>query len=203
MRKTSVRCPGRPVGDRAGGGDLVGDDTIVSGRGEGEHSGAQVEYRSCPVADHAGVGACAALPLNGHARIGTQDAHPPGTGPVARPAPARQRTFPCHADVAGGGSPHEIAEVFGQPPGGAGRVSGKVEKVVEVGDHHGRDGSGPAAGPRRPGRPVDLQHQLDDALDRLRRAGTDLRTVEVKAAAGGLPRSITQSVCHSPIPLAG
>ncbi|MBA3743932.1 ATP-binding protein [Sporichthya sp.] len=42
---------------------------------------------------------------------------------------------------------------------------------------------------------VDLQHQLDDALDRLRRAGTDLRTVEVKAAAGGLPRSIAQSVC--------
>lgn len=35
----------------------------------------------------------------------------------------------------------------------------------------------------------DLQAQLDAALERLRRAGTDLQDVEVKAAAGGLPRS--------------
>lgn len=41
---------------------------------------------------------------------------------------------------------------------------------------------------------TDLQLQLDEALERLRIVGTDLRTVEVKAAAGGLPRSIAESV---------
>lgn len=41
---------------------------------------------------------------------------------------------------------------------------------------------------------IDLQLQLDGALERLRLVRTDLRTVEVKAAAGGLPRSIAESV---------
>ena len=40
----------------------------------------------------------------------------------------------------------------------------------------------------------DLQDQLNTAVQRLRRAGTDLQDIEVKAAGGGLPKSVTESV---------
>ncbi|MEZ5264688.1 MAG: ATP-binding protein [Acidimicrobiales bacterium] len=40
----------------------------------------------------------------------------------------------------------------------------------------------------------DLQQQFDEALARLRRAGTDLQTVGVKAAQGGLPKTVCESV---------
>ena len=43
--------------------------------------------------------------------------------------------------------------------------------------------------------PADLPVVLDAAADRLRAAGTDLQTVEVKKAAGGLPRTALESVC--------
>jgi ATP-dependent DNA helicase RecG len=39
-----------------------------------------------------------------------------------------------------------------------------------------------------------LQDRLDEALGRLRRAGTDLQDVEVKKAAGGLPQTAVESV---------
>lgn len=39
-----------------------------------------------------------------------------------------------------------------------------------------------------------LQQPFDEVLGRLRRAGTDLQDAEVKAAAGGLPRSAIESV---------
>ena len=39
-----------------------------------------------------------------------------------------------------------------------------------------------------------MQELLDDALDRLRQAGTDLQDIEVKAASGGLPATAVQSV---------
>lgn len=41
---------------------------------------------------------------------------------------------------------------------------------------------------------LDLQEQLDEAVRRLRLAGTDLQTIEVKSAAGGLPKSIAESI---------
>ena len=41
---------------------------------------------------------------------------------------------------------------------------------------------------------VGLQPQVDQAVHRLRQAGTDLQDIEVKAASGGLPRSIRESV---------
>ena len=43
--------------------------------------------------------------------------------------------------------------------------------------------------------PHDLQAVLDAAVKRLRAAGTDLQSVEVKRAAGGLPHSVLESVC--------
>ena len=39
-----------------------------------------------------------------------------------------------------------------------------------------------------------LQSQVDHAVQRLRTAGTDLQSIEVKSAAGGLPKSIAESV---------
>ena len=39
-----------------------------------------------------------------------------------------------------------------------------------------------------------LQQQVHEAVVRLRRAGTDLQAIEVKTAAGGLPRSAVESV---------
>ncbi|MCY3805519.1 MAG: putative DNA binding domain-containing protein [bacterium] len=45
------------------------------------------------------------------------------------------------------------------------------------------------------GPPVELQGWVDEAVQRARGAGTDLRGVEIKAAAGGLPRSVRNSVC--------
>lgn len=39
-----------------------------------------------------------------------------------------------------------------------------------------------------------FQEQFDEVLGRLRRANTDLQDVEVKAASGGLPRSVVESV---------
>ncbi len=41
---------------------------------------------------------------------------------------------------------------------------------------------------------ADLQEQLDQALARLRLAGTDLQAIEVKAAGGGLPKSTIDSI---------
>ena len=43
--------------------------------------------------------------------------------------------------------------------------------------------------------PLDLQSVLDATVERLRAAGTDLQSVEVKQAAGGLPRTVLESVC--------
>ena len=43
--------------------------------------------------------------------------------------------------------------------------------------------------------PADLQGVLDVTVERLRAAGTDLQSVEVKQAAGGLPRAVLESVC--------
>ena len=43
--------------------------------------------------------------------------------------------------------------------------------------------------------PLDLQGVLDREVQRLRVAGTDLQSVEVKRAAGGLPRTVLESVC--------
>ena len=43
-------------------GDLVSDDDLVEGFGDGEGSAAQVEWRVLPVADNAGVVADTALP---------------------------------------------------------------------------------------------------------------------------------------------
>lgn len=40
-----------------------------------------------------------------------------------------------------------------------------------------------------------LQDQVDEAMGRLTVAGTDLQDIEVKSAAGGLPRSAVESVC--------
>ncbi len=39
-----------------------------------------------------------------------------------------------------------------------------------------------------------LQSEFDEAVVRLRRAGTDLQAVEVKASAGGLPKSVAETV---------
>ena len=39
-----------------------------------------------------------------------------------------------------------------------------------------------------------LQVEVDEAVQQLRRAGTDLQAIEVKAAAGGLPRSTAETV---------
>lgn len=39
------------------------------------------------------------------------------------------------------------------------------------------------------------QRLVDEAVRKLRVAGTDVQQVEVKAAAGGLPKSVTESVC--------
>lgn len=41
---------------------------------------------------------------------------------------------------------------------------------------------------------LDLQEQLDEAVQRLRVAGTDLQTIEVKAGAGGLPKSTAETI---------
>jgi len=51
-----------------------------------------------------------------------------------------------------------------------------------------------------PARPVEhstseLQPRVDDAVKRVREAGTDLQNVEIKAAQGGLPRSVKNSAC--------
>ena len=43
--------------------------------------------------------------------------------------------------------------------------------------------------------PPSLQGLLDVTVERLRRAGTDLQSVEVKRAAGGLPHTAVESVC--------
>ena len=43
--------------------------------------------------------------------------------------------------------------------------------------------------------PLDLQSVLDATVDRLRAAGTDLQSVEVKRAAGGLPSTAHESLC--------
>ncbi len=43
--------------------------------------------------------------------------------------------------------------------------------------------------------PADLQGVLDVTVERLRAAGTDLQSAEVKQAAGGLPRTVLESVC--------
>ena len=43
--------------------------------------------------------------------------------------------------------------------------------------------------------PSNLQGVLDAAVERLRAAGTDLQSVEVKQAAGGLPSTALESVC--------
>ncbi len=40
----------------------------------------------------------------------------------------------------------------------------------------------------------DLTEEAGAAVRRIRRAGTDLQDVEVKSAAGGLPKSIVESV---------
>ncbi|MCY3560162.1 MAG: putative DNA binding domain-containing protein [bacterium] len=45
------------------------------------------------------------------------------------------------------------------------------------------------------GPPSEFQGWVDEAVRRAREAGTDLRGVEIKAAAGGLPRSVRNSVC--------
>ncbi|SNQ46470.1 putative transcriptional regulator [Frankia canadensis] len=41
---------------------------------------------------------------------------------------------------------------------------------------------------------ANLQAEVDDAVVRLRQAGTDLQSIEVKAAAGGLPKSIADTL---------
>ena len=41
---------------------------------------------------------------------------------------------------------------------------------------------------------AELQPRVDEAVRRIRDIGTDLRTIEVKAAEGGLPRSVKESV---------
>ena len=41
----------------------------------------------------------------------------------------------------------------------------------------------------------ELQHRVDEAVTRVREAGTDLQDVEIKAAQGGLPRSVKNSAC--------
>ncbi len=41
---------------------------------------------------------------------------------------------------------------------------------------------------------ADLQAEIDEAVVRLRRACTDLQAIEVKAAAGGLPKSVPETV---------
>lgn len=41
---------------------------------------------------------------------------------------------------------------------------------------------------------IDLQAAVREAIPRLRCAGTDLRTVEVKAAVGGLPKTIVETI---------
>ena len=40
-----------------------------------------------------------------------------------------------------------------------------------------------------------LADEVADAVRRIRRAGTDLHDVEVKAAAGGLPKSVSETIC--------
>lgn len=46
-----------------------------------------------------------------------------------------------------------------------------------------------------PGTSASLQAVLDREVQRLRAAGTDLQSVEVKQASGGLPRTVLESVC--------
>ena len=41
---------------------------------------------------------------------------------------------------------------------------------------------------------LDLQTELDDAVLRLRVAGTDLQTIEVKSGEGGLPKSLPETI---------
>lgn len=41
---------------------------------------------------------------------------------------------------------------------------------------------------------TELQQRVDELVQKLRRVGTDLQEVEVKAAAGGLPRTIIESI---------
>lgn len=41
---------------------------------------------------------------------------------------------------------------------------------------------------------IDLQAAVHEVISRLRRAGTDLRTVEAKAAVGGLPKTIVETI---------
>jgi hypothetical protein len=116
--------------------DLVRDDDVAGGLGDGEPSAAQIERRVLPVADHAGVVADAALPSDRRPGLGAKHDHATRAGPVSRAASARQRAFPGGAGVTCRGGPDDVAQVCGQSPGRAGGVLGQVEEVVQVGDHH-------------------------------------------------------------------
>jgi hypothetical protein len=105
-------------------GDLVGDDDLVDGLGEGDLSAAQIERGVRPVADDALVVAEAALPPDRRSWLGPEHDHPARAAAVGRAAPARQRALPRSSCVTGSGRPNDVAQLLGQLACRAWRVRG-------------------------------------------------------------------------------